>query len=173
VAYDRGNTVRLDATLARNFMHVDGTSITTRTEDIATSPGIIGKRVWSQEKVLSSPHVRIFRGLAEELPEGCSTSEVQPTAALSKEASLAIWSIGLAKRFSPSGLHATVRAAPHGSAVIYAAAAANIPRHKRQLRLFAARHAVRVRRKPTDGTSRELTHRPDAKNLWTSSKART
>ena len=65
-AYDHGDNRALGAVLANNFLHVDGSSTTTRAEDLASSPGIIGKRTWSQERVSSSPNVRIFRGLAEE-----------------------------------------------------------------------------------------------------------
>lgn len=74
LAYDNGDVGRLDTVLATNFVRVEGGTTTTRAEELKVPPNavfpLVAKRKWTEERVISSPDVRIFRGLADEEQAG-------------------------------------------------------------------------------------------------------
>jgi SAM-dependent methyltransferase len=74
LAYDQGDTGRLQVDLATTFVHIDGGDSSTRADDLAAAAAqespTISARTWSEEKVFASPGVRIFRGLADEAQAG-------------------------------------------------------------------------------------------------------
>lgn len=73
VALDHADHARLDALLARGFVHVDDADITARADELRSlkdeEPREV-KRTWSKEHVIASPTMITYRGLVDEEPTG-------------------------------------------------------------------------------------------------------